>query len=119
MRENQAYMKQWEEQGHRNWEANNTRIANRKRKDKELEQEIITKRYINKMQSKNEQACKEVVDGISEFSMNMLRQGIEDGPKVENIGKPPSKNINKPLAGFSYAATMNKIKEAKRVHDFA
>ena len=54
MRENQAYMKQWEEQGHRNWEANNTRIANRKRKDKELEQEIITKRYINKIQSKNE-----------------------------------------------------------------
>jgi len=42
--------------------------------------------------------------------------GIEDGPNLDALNKPPV--LSKGLQGFSYAATMNKIKESKKHQDY-
>jgi hypothetical protein len=71
-------------------------------------------RHVNKIKKKNEAASAEVVDGVTEFVQNMQRLGIEDGANLEALDRPISTGSTWSLQGFSYAATMNKIKEKKR-----
>ena len=65
-------------------------------------------------------ATDDVVFGIDSFEKNLARIGIENEPNLEALEEtkkqPQSK---KPLGGFSFPATMIKIKEKKEKGDFA
>lgn len=108
LKDNKRYMEEWEIKGLEDWKANNDKTALRLRKEWELDQ-FLTMRHIQK-QSKAKEASDLVVD-VNEFTSNMQRMGIEDGPVLERLNWPPS---GRGLTGFSYPATMNKIKESKK-----
>jgi hypothetical protein len=64
----------------------------------------------------------EMVDGIEKFHENMQKLGIEQNISIkeaikrqeEKRGIPPGQ-----IQNFSYAATMNKIKDTKNQNEFA
>ena len=109
-------MRDWERKGQLEAQANYERTAHRLTKEKELDQ-FLTKRHVDKIKGKNKFHSGEVEFGIEDFIENMQRQGIEDGANIEALDQPPKEH--RPLSGFSYPATMNKIKEKKRKQDFA
>ena len=113
MRENKQYMQEWEEKGHQDWLDNNQRKADREAKELTLDK-FLTQRYVNKIELKNSDASKEVVDGFEEFEETLVRLGIQTGANLEALDdhRPVSKGKK-----FSYAATMNKIKERKKLSD--
>lgn len=117
MNENKDYMRQWEQMGKESWNANKQRTMKRIQKDEDLDK-FLTKRYVDKKIKRQEEAATEVENGVDEFVENMQRQGIEDGPNLASFDRPSSTKSNRPLKGFSYAATMNKIKEKNRVQEF-
>ena len=60
--------------------------------------------------------------GIDEFQENMTRQGIEQDISIEEAVKRQEEKRGIPpgqIQNFSYAATMNKIKETKNNNEFA
>jgi len=60
--------------------------------------------------------------GIDEFHENMTRQGIEQDISIEEAVKRQEEKRGIPpgqIQNFSYAATMNKIKETKNNNEFA
>ena len=75
-----------------------------------------------KLRSEFEAAGDECKDGIGEFEKNLQKLGIEQfiamdeaiKKQEEKKGIPPGQ-----IQNFSYAATMNKIKETKKNTDFA
>ncbi len=87
----------------------------RLKKEQDLD-EFLTNRYINKIKQSTSKEAESIVTSVVDFTQNMQRLGIEDGPNLDalNSKAQPSKG----LQGFSYAATMNKIKESKKNQDF-
>lgn len=118
-------MKEWEKKGKKEWRKNQATTQLRHHKEDQLEQ-WMTQKHITKIKSNINFATTEVVDGIDEFEKNLQRLGIEDGANLDALDKPePTEEElkkakkSKPLGGFSYAATMNKIKETKKKGDVA
>ncbi len=76
----------------------------------------------SKMQSEFAAAMAEQVHGVDEFEKNLAKLGIDQHINMdeairrqeEKAGIPPGQ-----IQNFSYAATMNKIKETKKNSDFA
>lgn len=61
-------------------------------------------------------------EGIEEFHENMTRQGVEQDISIEEAMKRQEEKKGIPpgqIQNFSYAATMNKIKETKNNNEFA
>ena len=64
----------------------------------------------------------DLINGVDDFHENMKKQGIEENRTIaeamkileEKKGLPPGQ-----IQNFSYAATMNKIKETKNNNEFA
>jgi hypothetical protein len=114
LNENKAYMAEWEKKGHEDWLKNHQVTETRLKKEKDLDK-FLTMRYVNKIQEETKRTSDALIVDVDEFTSNMQRMGIEDGPVLERLNRPPS---GRGLAGFSSAATMNKIKESKRHQDF-
>lgn len=121
LQENQTFMKQWEQEGIENWKKNNeTRAANMARVKYFEDREVNI--YKSKLERELNAATAEQQNGISEFEKNLQKLGIEQNVMMdealrrmeERKGIPPGQ-----IQNFSYAATMNKIKESKKTTDFA
>lgn len=64
----------------------------------------------------------EMNDGIEEFHENMQKLGIEQNISIQDAMKKQAEKAGIPpgqIQNFSYAATMNKIKETKNNNEFA
>jgi len=62
------------------------------------------------------------VGGIKEFDGNLQKLGIEKNTNIEEVIKRMEEKKGVPpgqIQNFSFAATMNKIKEKKNMLDFA
>lgn len=67
-------------------------------------------------------ATKEIIGGVDEFERNLQKLGIEKNTNIEEAIKRMEEKKGVPpgqIQNFSYAATMNKIKEKKNMLDFA
>lgn len=78
--------------------------------------------YKNKLNAELNEATNEMSFGVSDFEKNLQKLGIQQNISMadavkrmeEKKGIPPGQ-----IQNFSYAATMNKIKETKKSSDFA
>ena len=119
-------MEEWNKKGKQAWRANMSKTKERIDKAQRLEDKL-TNRYKDMLHKQIGDATSEVVDGIEQFEKNLQRLGIDTSanvdegadPKAAAKGAEKPKKEGKPLGGFSYAATMNKIKEKKTLGDFA
>lgn len=69
-----------------------------------------------------DEATKELMGGIDEFEKNLTKLGIEKNTNIEEAKKKMEQRKGIPpgqIQNFSYAATMNKIREGKNMQDFA
>ena len=60
--------------------------------------------------------------GVNEFEKNLQKLGIEQNINMEDAIKKMEEKKGIPpgqIQNFSFAATMNKIKETKNMNDFA
>jgi len=78
--------------------------------------------YRKKLNRELDEATKDMKGGIDEFEKNLQKQGIELNTDPAEAKKKMEERKNLPwdhIPNFSYAATMNKIKESKNLGDFA
>ena len=69
-----------------------------------------------------DEATREMGGGIDEFEKNLQKLGIEKNTNIEEAKKRMEEKKGVPpgqIQNFSYAASMNKIKEKKSLADFA
>jgi hypothetical protein len=69
-----------------------------------------------------DEATTEMSGGIDEFERNLQKLGIEKNTNIQDALKKMEEKKGIPpgqIQNFSYAATMNKIKEKKSMLDFA
>ena len=126
LQSNQEFMEEWNKKGKQAWRANMSKTKERIDKAQRLEDKL-TNRYKDMLHKQIGDATSEVVDGIEQFEKNLQRLGIDTSANVDEGADPKGaakgaekpKKEGKPLGGFSYAATMNKIKEKKTLGDFA
>lgn len=74
------------------------------------------------MENELVQATSEQINGVSDFEKNLQKLGIQQGISMEEAIKKQEEKRGIPpgqIQNFSYAATMNKIKETKKNSDFA
>lgn len=121
LKENKQFMQEWEKEGRKNWK------QNRDIRFKEIERQLYfenreVKLYKDKLSKQMQYHTADMNQGIEEFHENMTRQGVEqDIPIEEAIKRQEEKKGIPPgqIQNFSYAATMNKIKETKNNNEFA
>lgn len=113
LKENKEFMEEWMKKGKKDWSKNKRVTLERIHKEQVLEQ-ALTNKYINKIKQNMQDATDDVVGGIDNFEKGLARMGIENEANLDALDEskrpPPSK---KPLGGFSFPATMIKIKEKK------
>ena len=69
-----------------------------------------------------DEATRDMMGGVDEFEKNLQKLGIEKNTNMEDAIKKMEEKKGVPpgqIQNFSYAATMNKIKEKKNMSDFA
>ena len=120
LKENKEFMDEWMKQGKQNWTKNKRITLERIHKEQILEQ-ALTNKHINKIKKNMHDATDDVVDGIDSFEKNLARMGIENEANLDALDetKKQPQGSRKPLGGFSFPATMIKIKEKKIKGDFA
>jgi hypothetical protein len=114
-------MKDWEAEGRKSWK------ANRETRAQEIERQLYfenreVKLYKDRLTKQMVQHTADMNQGIDEFQENMTRQGIEQDIPIEEAMKRQEEKAGIPpgqIQNFSYAATMNKIKETKNNNEFA
>lgn len=121
MHENKQFMSEWEQAGKQNWKRNmRTRAAEIKRALEFEEREV--RLFKQKLEREMMSNTDDLINGVEDFHENMKKQGIEENRTIaeamkileEKKGLPPGQ-----IQNFSYAATMNKIKETKSTNEFA
>lgn len=121
MKENNQFMKEWEADGKKNWKVNqNKRAAEIERMLYFEEREI--KIYKDNLNSVLDAHQTEQAQGIDQFHENMRKLGIEESISIQDAVKRQEEKRGIPpgqIQNFSYAATMNKIKETKNNNEFA
>lgn len=114
-------MKDWNKQGYSNWKENQkTRAFEIERIDYFENREI--KIYKDKLNKELDYNTQDLIGGISEFHENLRKLGVEENITIQEAverqeqkkGIPPGQ-----IQNFSYAATMNKIKETKLSNEYA
>lgn len=120
LKENQEFMDEWMKKGKKDWGKNKRVTLERIQKEQILEK-ALTDKYINKIKKNMTDATDDVVGGIDSFEKNLARIGIENEANLEALddSKKPPTGSKKPLGGFSFPATMMKIKEQKLKGDEA
>lgn len=119
--ENRDFMTQWLTEGKKNWQANQQKRADAIARVKYFEDREV-KAYKGKLQKELDEATKELIGGVDEFERNLQKLGIEKNTNIEEAMKRMEEKKGVPpgqIQNFSYAATMNKIKEKKNMLDFA
>jgi hypothetical protein len=120
LKENKEFMDEWMRKGRRDWTKNKRVTLERIRKQQVLEQ-AFTDKYINTIKRNMQGAADDVVNCIESFENNLARMGIENKANIDALDdskkQPPASS--KPLGGFSFPATMIKIKEKKEKGDQA
>jgi hypothetical protein len=120
LKENREFMDEWMTQGKKNW-AKNKRVTLERMRKEEILNKALTDKHINKIKQNMENATDDVVGGIDNFEKNLARMGIENEANLDALDdskrQPPASK--KPLGGFSFPATMIKIKEKKIKGDLA
>lgn len=114
-------MKEWQEEGHQNWKANQTKRRENIARVKYFEDKEV-EAYKNKLNKELTHGTEEMKGGISEFEKNLQKLGIEQNVDLQEALKKMEEKKGIPpgqIQNFSYAATMNKIKESKKNTDFA
>ena len=119
--ENQTFMKDWIQEGKKNWRINQAKRAEGIEKVKYFEDREVN---IYKQRLENEllNATAEQINGVSDFEKNLQKLGIQQGISMDEAIKKQEEKKGIPpgqIQNFSYAATMNKIKETKKNSDFA
>ena len=121
MHENKQFMSEWEQAGRQNWKRNmRTRAAEIKRALEFEDREVRI--YKQRLEREMVSNTTDLINGVEDFHENMKKQGIEENRTIaeamqileEKKGLPPGQ-----IQNFSYAATMNKIKETKSTNEFA
>jgi len=120
LRDNKTFMKQWMQEGLRNWYTNQQVKATRVAKRMKFEQTAVDK-YKAEVQKKKEEGTKEVKEGIEGFERNLQRIGIDIQEQVidDNDNENASDEKKKKKQPFSIVAAMTKIREKKTLADFA
>lgn len=114
-------MKEWEAEGVENWKKNNQVRAENAARVKYFEDREVNI-YKAKLEKELNNATLEMRGGLSEFEKNLQKLGIEQNVNMEDAIKRMEEKKGIPpgqIQNFSYAATMNKIKEIKKQSDFA
>lgn len=120
LKENKEFMEEWMKKGRKDWTKNKKTTLERIRKEEVLEK-ALTDQHINRIKKNMEFATDDVVGGIDGFEKNLARMGIENEANLDALddSKKQPQQSKKPLGGFSFPATMIKIKEKKKKGDFA
>lgn len=121
MEENKEFMTDWLKEGHKNWRTNQKKRADAIARVKYFEDREV-KAYKDKLQNELDEATRELMGGVDEFERNLQKLGIEKNTNIEDAIKRMEEKKGIPpgqIQNFSYAATMNKIKEKKNMQDFA
>ena len=119
--ENQAFMREWEEEGRANWTINQQKRQQAIQTVKYFEDREVNI-YKTKLNNELIGATKEMQNGFSEFEKNLQKLGIEQNTNMEDAIKRQEEKKGIPpgqIQNFSFPATMNKIKETKKQSDFA
>ncbi len=121
MEENKQFMHDWEHEGKQKWKKNQQKrqeTINRQKYFEDKEVEVFKKKLMKEL----DEATNELNGGIDEFERNLQKLGIEKNTNIEDAIKRMEEKKGVPpgqIQNFSYAATMNKIKEKKNVSEFA
>lgn len=121
MEENKEFMNEWLAEGKKNWKTNLQRRADGIARVKYFEDREVNA-FKSKLNRELTEATKELVQGVDEFEKNLQKLGIEKNTNFEEAVKKMEEKRGVPpgqIQNFSYAATMNKIKEKKSMLDFA
>lgn len=119
LKDNKEFMVEWENKGKKDWGKNKRTKLERIQKEEILEK-ALTDQHINHIKKNITDATDDVVFGIDSFEKNLARIGIENEPNLEALDEVKKQPVGKkPLGGFSFPATMMKIKEKKEKGDFA
>lgn len=114
-------MDDWEKTGKMNWRQNReTRASEIARQDYFDNREI--KIYKDKLTATLDFNNNDMQAGVDEFQENLRKLGIEENITIQEAVKRQEEKKGIPpgqLQNFSYAATMNKIKETKNSNEFA
>ena len=119
--ENKTFLREWEEEGRQNWKANQTRRREAIAKVRYFEDREVDL-YKKKLGKELQVATAELNGGVNEFEKNLQKLGIEQNINMDDAIKRMEEKKGIPpgqIQNFSYAATMNKIKETKKNADFA
>jgi hypothetical protein len=114
-------MKEWEAEGKKNWKKNRTVRQEAINKVQFFEDREV-KLFKDKLMKELDDETKDMMCGIDEFEKNLQKLGIEKNTNMEDAIKKMEEKKGVPpgqIQNFSYAATMNKIKEKKNLSDFA
>lgn len=114
-------MKDWDEEGHNKWRTNQIKRTEGISKVKYFEDREVGI-WRDKLQNEFLSATGEAQDGVQEFEKNLQKLGIEQHINMDEAIKRQEEKRGIPpgqIQNFSYAATMNKIKETKKNSDFA
>lgn len=121
MSENKQFMNEWQQEGKKNWALNQQKRADTMARQKHFE-DLEVKAFKNKLSKELDEATRDMMGGIDEFENNLQKLGIEKNTNIEDAMKRMEEKKGIPpgqIQNFSYAATMNKIKEGKNMQDFA
>jgi len=114
-------MHEWEAEGKQNWK------QNRETRAKEIARQLYfedreIKIYKDGLYKELEFHTQDMIQGFDEFQENMQKLGVEQNISIQEAIKRQEEKAGIPpgqIQNFSYAATMNKIKETKSNNEFA
>lgn len=121
LNENKQFMDDWQQTGTQNWRKNReVRASEIARAEFFDDREIQI--YKDMLERELTYNSTDMRNGVVEFHENMRKLGIEENISIQDAvqrqeekkGIPPGQ-----IQNFSYAATMNKIKETKNANEFA
>ena len=114
-------MKEWEKEGKKNWKQNRETRAKEIARQMYFEDREI-QIFKDKLNKQLDQHTMEMIQGYEDFQENMQKLGIEQNISIQEAVKRQEEKKGIPpgqIQNFSYAATMNKIKETKNNNEFA
>eukprot|EP01022_Parablepharisma_sp_SALTPOND_P028348 TRINITY_DN70835_c3_g1_i1.p1 TRINITY_DN70835_c3_g1~~TRINITY_DN70835_c3_g1_i1.p1 ORF type:complete len:1854 (-),score=220.87 TRINITY_DN70835_c3_g1_i1:676-6237(-) len=118
LKDNQKFMKEWMQNGLKNWYKNQQRAKTRIEKQQRFEQAAVDK-YKAAIEKRREEGAKEVKEGIEGFERNLQRLGIDIQEQVIDDNDDTGEEKKKKKQPFSIVAAMTKIREKKTLADFA
>lgn len=114
-------MKEWQAEGKKNWKVNRetrakeiARMLSFDDREVQMYKEVLNKQLVTHTHEMNY--------GIADFQENMRKLGIEENISIQEAVKRQEEKAGIPpgqIQNFSYAATMNKIKDTKNNNEFA